>query len=121
MSNVSSMATLANSLKLRRTYDSLSLMLKIRLQRVGRKHEPAYRLVLTESLNSSKSGRFKEILGSYDPRKTTESLKTDRIQHWLSKGVSPTPSVYNLLINKGIISGKKIHVAKSGKMGVVKT
>ena len=86
-------------------------MLKIRLQRVGRVHQPAFRLVLTDSQNSTKSGRFKEILGSYDPRKTTEALKADRVKYWLSKGALPTPSVNNLLVKKGVIRGKKVHVA----------
>ena len=86
---------------------------------MGRKHQPAYRLVLTESKNSTQSGRFKEILGSYDPRKSNEALKADRIKHWLSLGVSPTPSVHNLLVGKGLIEGKKIHVARSAKIGVV--
>jgi len=85
-------------------------MLKIRLQRVGRKHEPTFRLVLTDSKNSSKSGKFEEILGSYDPRKTIESFKTDRIKHWLSQGVILTGSVNNLLVKHGIIRGKKTHV-----------
>jgi small subunit ribosomal protein S16 len=86
-------------------------MLKMRLQRVGRTHEPTFRLVLTESENATKSGRFKEILGSYDPRKTTELLKGERILHWLSKGVLTTPSVNNLLVKKGIIRGKKVDVS----------
>jgi small subunit ribosomal protein S16 len=85
-------------------------MLKIRLQRVGRKHEPSFRLVLTDSKNSTKSGRFKEVLGSYDPRKTVEAFKADRIKHWLSQGAGLTGSVNNLLIKQGIIRGKKIHV-----------
>ena len=86
-------------------------MLKIRLQRVGRKHQPAFRLVLTESENSTKSGRFKEVLGSYDPRKTDEALKVDRVKYWLAKGATPTASVSNLLVKKGVIRGKKVHVA----------
>jgi len=85
-------------------------MLKIRLQRVGRKHEPAFRLVLTDSQNSTKTGRFKEILGSYDPRKTTDVLDADRIKHWLSKGAQPTGTVHNLLITHGVIEGKKKNV-----------
>lgn len=85
-------------------------MLKIRLQRVGRKHEPAFRLVLTDSKNSTKSGRFNEILGSYDPRKESDSLNKDRIQHWLGKGISVTGSVHNLLVSHKIIDGKKINV-----------
>jgi small subunit ribosomal protein S16 len=90
-------------------------MLKIRLQRVGRIHQPAFRLVLTESANSTKSGRFKEVLGSYDPRKTAEVLKADRIKYWLGKGVTPTPSVWNLLIKKGVVKGKKVHVSADAK------
>lgn len=90
-------------------------MLKIRLQRVGRKHEPSFRLVLTDSKNSTKSGRFAEVLGSYDPRKATEVLKADRIKHWLSMGAGVTGSVNNLLIKKGVIRGKKTHVGADFK------
>jgi small subunit ribosomal protein S16 len=90
-------------------------MLKIRLQRVGRVHEPSFRLVLTESTNSTKSGRFKEILGSYDPRKTVDILKTDRIKYWLSQGASPTPTVHNLLATHKIVSTMKLHVSPSSK------
>lgn len=85
-------------------------MLKMRLQRVGRKHEPAFRLVLTDSKNSTKSGRFLEILGSYDPRKATDLIKADRVKHWLSKGVGVTDSVYNLLVTHKVIDGKKKNV-----------
>ena len=85
-------------------------MLKIRLQRVGRKHEPTFRLVLTDSKNSTKSGRFGEVLGSYDPRKSTEAFNSERINHWLSMGAGLTGTVNNLLIKKGILRGKKTHV-----------
>lgn len=90
-------------------------MLKIRLQRVGRKHETAFRLVLTDSENSTKSGRFKEVLGSYDPRKTTELLKSDRIKHWLEKGAKATGSVHNLLVSNKLIEGKKVNVLPKKK------
>ena len=85
-------------------------MLKIRLQRVGRKHEPSFRLVLTDSKNSTKSGRFAEMLGNYDPRKSIEALKADRIKHWLANGAGVTGSVNNLLVKKGLLRGKKVHV-----------
>ena len=86
-------------------------MLKMRLQRVGRKHEPTFRLVLTDSKNSTKSGRFAEVLGSYDPRKSLDSFNADRIKHWLSMGAGVTGSVNNLLVKHGIIRGKKTHVS----------
>jgi len=85
-------------------------MLKIRLQRVGRKHEPIFRVVLTDSKNSTKSGRLKEVLGSYDPRKTVDLLKVDRIKYWLDKGALPTGTTHNLFVSHKIIDSKKINV-----------
>lgn len=94
-------------------------MLKIRLERIGRAHELSFRLVLTDSKNSTKTGRFKEILGSYDPRKTKDSLNTERITYWLAQGATPTPTIHNLLVRHKIISAKKINVsAKSKKIPV---
>lgn len=85
-------------------------MLMIRLQRIGRKHEPAYRLVLTDSKNSTKSGKFLEILGNYDSRRGEKAeLKSERISHWISKGVKVSDTVHNLLVDKKIITGKKIN------------
>jgi small subunit ribosomal protein S16 len=85
--------------------------LKIRLQRVGRKHEPTFRVVLTDSKNSTKSGRMLEVLGSHDPRhKEMTQLDADRIKHWISKGAQVTDTMHNMLISKKIIEGKKINV-----------
>lgn len=86
-------------------------MLKIRLQRVGRKHEPTFRLVLTDSKNSTKSGRYLEVLGNHDPRhKDKTAIEADRVKHWISKGAKPTDTVHNMLVSKKIISGKKVNV-----------
>jgi small subunit ribosomal protein S16 len=86
-------------------------MLKIRLQRVGRKHEPTFRVVLTESQNSTKSGRFLEILGHHDPRhKELTVLKDERIMYWVSKGAKVSDTLHNMLVSKKIIQGKKINV-----------
>lgn len=94
-------------------------MLKMRLQRVGRVHEPSFRLVLTDSKNSTRSGRFNEILGSYDPRKMTDALDAERIKYWLSQGANPTPTVHNLLVRHRIITAKKINVAAKSKKAPV--
>jgi small subunit ribosomal protein S16 len=86
-------------------------MLKIRLQRVGRKHEPVFRLVLTDSKNSTKSGRFLEILGNYDSRRGEQAVfNAPRITHWMSQGAQASETVHNLLVTKKIIEGKKINV-----------
>jgi small subunit ribosomal protein S16 len=90
-------------------------MLSIRLQRVGRKHEPAFRLVLTDSKNSTKSGRFLEILGSYDSRKGDEAvIDSEKVIYWISKGAQTSDTVNNLLISKGIIKGEKRNVLSRG-------
>jgi len=67
-------------------------------------------LVLTDSKNSTKSGKYNEILGSYDARKKTDLLKTDRIQYWLGKGIAVTGTVHNLLVSHKILDAKKINV-----------
>ena len=91
-------------------------MLKIRLQRVGRTHEPSFRLVLTDSKNSTKSGRYLEVLGSYDARRGEKSeFKTDKVKYWISKGAQLSGTVHNLLVSKKVIEGKKINVLPKKK------
>jgi ribosomal protein S16 len=86
-------------------------MLKIRLQRTGRKHEPTFRVVLTDSKNGPKSGKFLEILGSYDARRNDETqLKKERIQHWIAQGAQVSDTVHNLLVTHTVIAGEKINV-----------
>lgn len=85
-------------------------MLKIRLQRTGRKHEPTFRVVLTDSKNSTKSGKYLERLGSYDARKENEVLNADRIKYWISKGAKPSDTVFNILVQHKVIEGKKKNV-----------
>lgn len=85
-------------------------MLRIRLQRVGRKHEPSFRIVLTESQNSTKTGRVLEVLGNHDPRFHKPTIKGDRVKHWISVGAKPTDTMHNLLISQKIIEGKKRNV-----------
>ena len=61
-------------------------MLKIRLQKIGRKNDASFRVVLTDSKNAAKSGKFKEILGSYNVKKGDMLFKADRISHWMKNG-----------------------------------
>lgn len=85
-------------------------MLMIRLQRVGRKHEPVFRLVLTDSKNSPKSGKFLEVLGNYDARHTEKaSLKEERVKYWMDSGAKLSDTVHNFLLDRKLITGKKIN------------
>lgn len=85
-------------------------MLMIRLQRIGRKNDPAFRAVLTDSKNSTKSGKFLEIVGSYNAKAGEVNLKTDRIKYWMGKGVKLSDTVHNFLVHQKAIEGKKRNV-----------
>ena len=85
-------------------------MLTIRLQRIGRKNDPSFRVVVTDSRNGPKSGRSLETLGTYNPKLSAISLNADRIKHWMLHGATLSGTVHNMLITKGIIEGKKINV-----------
>jgi small subunit ribosomal protein S16 len=89
--------------------DTITRMLKIRLQRVGRENIPVFRVVLTDSKNSTKSGRFLEILGMFDPVKNVKEMDSERIKYWISKGAKLTDTLHNHLVGKKIISGVKIN------------
>lgn len=92
-------------------------MLVIRLTRIGKKNQPAYRVVLTEKTNPVK-GKFQEILGSYNPQQKTKELKADRIKYWLSKGAQASATVHNLLVSEKIIEGKKVKAWRPKKKTV---
>lgn len=85
-------------------------MLAIRLQRVGRKNDPAFRLIVTESTRGPKSGKYVELLGSYHPKTKATNLKPERIRHWMSVGAQVSGTAHNLLIKNEVIEGKKINV-----------
>ncbi len=85
-------------------------MLTIRLTRVGKKKDPSFRVVVVESKRKVKAGNYLEMVGSYDPRVDTVSLKAERIKHWIAMGATVSDTVHNILISQKIIEGKKINV-----------
>lgn len=89
---------------------TLSRMLKMRLQRYGRKNQPEFRVVVTDSHNSPKTGNHVDVLGSYQPRQGTFQINAERAKDWISKGVQVSDTVHNFLISQKIIEGKKINV-----------
>ena len=81
-------------------------MLVIRFQRVGRKNDPAFRIVVTEKHSKPKSGEL-EILGSWHAKTKIHRLNPERIRYWISKGAQPSPRVWNILIDEKVVEGKK--------------
>ncbi|MEX0788703.1 MAG: 30S ribosomal protein S16 [Anaerolineales bacterium] len=73
-------------------------MVRIRLRRVGSKHQPSYRIVAAEK-ETARDGRFLEILGEYNPRTEPATLKVreDRLFHWLGHGAQASDSVVQIL------------------------
>jgi small subunit ribosomal protein S16 len=78
-------------------------LLKIRLARVGKKKQPAYRIVVADA-RAPRDGRYVEILGHYNPRTepTTFEVDADKVRDWLFKGAQPTERVQKLLTARGI-------------------
>ena len=90
-------------------------MLKIRLQRIGRKNDPAFRVVLTDSKNSTKSGRFLEVLGTYNPKSGERVFIGERIKYWIGQGAKSSDTMHNFLVHDKLIEGKKINVLSRKK------
>jgi small subunit ribosomal protein S16 len=94
------------------------LAVKIRLMRVGKKKQPSYRVVVTDS-RSPRDGRFIEVIGQYAPRAEPSviTIDSDRALHWLKVGAQPTEQAGKLLEIAGVWAAYKADV---GKEAVVK-
>src|ERR1700730_5889404 len=90
-------------------------MLKIRMQRVGRINQPAYRIVVTEHTASPKAGKFVEKVGTYNPTTKARTIDEARVKYWMSVGAKPSATIHNMLLKAGIITGKKINVLQAFK------
>lgn len=77
-------------------------MLAIRLQRLGRKGYPTYRLVVQESQRHPSSGRVVANVGSYNPHTKDVTVKVEEAQKFLDNGAQPTPRVVKLLKDAGV-------------------
>ena len=91
-------------------------MLAIRLQRIGKKKQPAYRVVVSDK-KKDMYGKQLEILGNYNPVSIpkTISLNAERIKYWLSVGAQPSATIHNLLVTNGVINAKKVQAWKPTK------
>ena len=92
-------------------------MLVMRLSRVGRKHHPAFKIVVLDKKNPPVGGNFVDEVGFYNPKTKEKFLRKEKILSWLEKGVKPSDTVYNLLVKEGILqsSKKKKHKEKGTK------
>jgi len=77
-------------------------MLAIRLQRIGRKGYPVYRIAVQESQRHPSSGRVVAYVGSYNPHTKEVTVQNDVAQKYLDNGAQPTPRVAKLLKQEGV-------------------
>ena len=82
----------------------------IRFQRIGRKNDPAFRMLVLEKASGPKAGKYVDLVGTYNPKTKAVTLQPERIKDWVAKGAQVSPSLMNLLIAKGVFEGKKINV-----------
>ncbi|NLC95824.1 MAG: 30S ribosomal protein S16 [Bacilli bacterium] len=89
-------------------------MVKLRLQRLGAKKRPFYRIVASDS-RFPRDGRFIEIVGTYNPLTSPAEVKIDeeKALKWLNNGAQPTDTVRSLLSRVGI--WEKFKNQKQGK------
>lgn len=75
-------------------------MVKIRLQREGKKKAPYYHIVVADS-RSPRDGKIIEQLGTYDPmtEPSTIKLNKERLEQWIKNGAQPTDTVKALIKN----------------------
>ena len=79
-------------------------MLRIRLKRVGARHQPSYRIVVADS-RAARDGSFVEQLGHYNPRTDPPTVVVDgeKALGWLRKGAQPADAVHRILKNAGVV------------------
>jgi small subunit ribosomal protein S16 len=75
---------------------------KLRLMRMGKKKQPTYRIVASDT-RSPRDGRFIEIIGTYEPRKDPSGIEVDgaKAVEWLMKGAKASDTVRKLLEHAG--------------------
>ena len=78
-------------------------MVKIRLQREGKKKAPFYHIVVADS-RSPRDGKIIEQIGTYDPNREPSaiSFNEEAAKKWLANGAQPTEIVAKLLKQAGI-------------------
>ena len=82
----------------------------MRLQRIGRKNDPSYRVIVTDSRTGPKSNKYVDHIGNYNSKMNSFTIDGERVKSWISKGVQVSDTVHNLLVSHKIIEGKKINV-----------
>lgn len=84
-------------------------MVRIRMQRLGRRHRPFYRINAVD-VRTRRNGKVLENLGHYNPMDPDTSkqvvLKSEKIKAWIERGAQPSETVMDMLGNAGLLEGE---------------
>lgn len=82
-------------------YNQSVMSLTIRLSRIGRKNQPAYKLVVANT-RSKRNGQAVDIIGHYNPYEPTDKFSYDKekFEKWVKQGAFVTTAVSKLIENK---------------------
>jgi small subunit ribosomal protein S16 len=74
------------------------MSVRLRLRRMGATNDVFFRVVAADG-RSPRDGKFIEVVGWYDPKKTGKNfkLKMDRIDHWIGEGAEVSDTVSSLI------------------------
>lgn len=98
-------------------------MVVIRLARVGKKHDPAYRITVADS-RKYVTGKFIEVIGTYIPtpmgKQQKVVLNAEKAQAWLTKGAQPSDTVRHVLRLAGVETAPSKKQVKASKAKTAK-
>jgi small subunit ribosomal protein S16 len=79
-------------------------MLRLRLRRVGARHQPSYRVVVADS-RAARDGAFVDMIGHYNPRTDPPTIQIDeeKALKWIRQGAQPSDAVAQMLKKLGTL------------------
>ncbi len=89
-------------------------MLKVRLQRIGKKKQAHYKIVVLEHTKKPQ-GKYQELLGTYDPHAKVFKVNLERVEQLMKHGAQVSPTVNNLMVNHKIWDRPKMESWKPKK------
>jgi len=95
-------------------------MLAIRLQRLGRKGYPVYRVAVQEAQRHPSSGRVVAYVGTYNPHTKEVKFDTEKVEFYLKNGAQPTPRVVKLLAEQKVKLPDWVKLAPGKKASATK-
>ncbi len=76
---------------------------RIRLKRIGKRHQPSYRIVVVDA-RRARDSKVLDDLGYYNPLKKDLQLDRNRALTWLLRGAQPTETARWLLSREGVMA-----------------